>query len=318
MEKTQHFLKETGIDVIFVGNPGAGKSTLLSNLSGQQFDSGVSFGGGFTTELKFEQDKNLNIRWADTPGLADVAVAEQAAAAISTGLENAKKSGRAVKLVFVCTTDAGRVKHSDVMTIDKVIASIKLPSGEKLPPNSYHVLINKFNKKLFEGKDFATNGRMQIEALFNGTSGRKGAPRTNAIYYAYKFRELEDEDDARIKDATYIEELKKAIIYASPVIQSRPFVTQWGGPPPVGGAPPTGGAPKIFRPFFLFVIAKYVVLRRFLTFPHRFVIVFCHWGAQMDLWHMAPWGVKIPKIAQNRRESRIFRNFWSKIAQNTS
>merc|ERR1712100_780787 len=39
-------------DIIFCGNPGVGKSTLLSSISGQQFSSGLSFGGGFTTEMR--------------------------------------------------------------------------------------------------------------------------------------------------------------------------------------------------------------------------------------------------------------------------
>merc|ERR1712004_828343 len=97
-------------DVIFVGNPGTGKSTMLSCISGLHFEGGLSFGGGLTAELKFQPEStSASTRYGDTPGLADVKLQEQAAAAIEKALKTCSEAGRNVILVFVVTTESGRV-----------------------------------------------------------------------------------------------------------------------------------------------------------------------------------------------------------------
>ena len=69
---------------------------------------------------------------------------EQAAEAIHQGFTDAKEKKRSVKIIFVCKTTAGRVDASDLMTVQKVLDSIKLPKDKPIPPNSFQILINKF------------------------------------------------------------------------------------------------------------------------------------------------------------------------------
>jgi len=210
-----------GVDVIFVGNPGSGKSTLLSNLSGYHFECGVAWGAGLTSKLDFMpldvSNKKENIRYADTPGLADAEKAEQAAKAITEAFENARKDNRAVKLIFTVILHAGRVQPEELYTIRKVLSSIKLKGNRPLPPNSYQILVNKISKKLVEGDSFKNHGRHKVESFFDGRV-KGDHPPTNAIFYSFKLPELEDEDNARIEDKTYLEQLKRAVILASPLI----------------------------------------------------------------------------------------------------
>lgn len=65
-------------DIIFCGNPGVGKSSIATSISGVQFESGISFGSGLTMKLKWNESPTLpGIRFADTPGLADMELKEQ-------------------------------------------------------------------------------------------------------------------------------------------------------------------------------------------------------------------------------------------------
>jgi len=135
---------EEPTDIIFCGNPGVGKSTLLSSVSGKQFESGLSFGRGYTSELKFELDvRDKNLRYADTPGLADIDMAEKAAAAISKALKSAVEKKRRVKIFFVVTDESGRIRPADHFTINKVIGSINLPQDIKTKVSLYGVIVNK-------------------------------------------------------------------------------------------------------------------------------------------------------------------------------
>ena len=73
---------------------------VFSNLSGNNYASGVNYGCGLTKVLQMGDDKNgLNIRWADTPGLADVKISEMAAEAISNGFKDAMVKKRAVNIL---------------------------------------------------------------------------------------------------------------------------------------------------------------------------------------------------------------------------
>ena len=83
------------VDIVFLGTMGTGKSTFVSNLSGQQFESGVSFGKGKIPEFEFKDDiKGRPIRWSDTAGLCDPVQAEQAAKLIHNALVRAKQDCR--------------------------------------------------------------------------------------------------------------------------------------------------------------------------------------------------------------------------------
>lgn len=152
-------------DIIFLGNPGTGKSTLLSCISGLRFESGVSFGAGLTQKLIFQTSPHLpGIRFGDTPGLADVAMAKNAALQINEALNDAAESGRVVKLFFVVTTESGRLRGEDLFTIEQVMQSVKLPDGKVLGPNSYGIIVNKCGwlRAHPEGKD-AINAFMSVK-----------------------------------------------------------------------------------------------------------------------------------------------------------
>lgn len=111
--------------VIVVGDPGAGKSTILNGLVGtaargprMPFRSGLSVASGRTIAL--QTDVVGGVRYSDTPGLDDVALKRQAAAAIA----NAVCLGGAVRLLFVLTMEAGRVRGANFATIRIVLDAL--------------------------------------------------------------------------------------------------------------------------------------------------------------------------------------------------
>ncbi|CAE7247514.1 unnamed protein product [Symbiodinium sp. CCMP2456] len=151
-------------DVVFVGNPGVGKSTLLSAVSGRHFESGLSWVNGLTKKLCFQRSPALpGVRFGDTPGLADVSLAEMAAQAINEAFSDAARHGRNVKLIFVITTESGRLRPEDLFTIKQVMQSIELPGGSRPGPNSYGLLINKCN---WLEAPIADEGKQLINATF--------------------------------------------------------------------------------------------------------------------------------------------------------
>jgi len=152
-------------DIIFCGNPGVGKSTLLSCISGCHFESGLSFGSGLTAELRFQTGaQNRDIRFADTPGLGDVKLAKVAAKAINKALEDASKNQRRVKIIFVVTSESGRIRPEDQMTINKVIGSITA-SKNLVKDNKFGVIVNKC--RWLEKKALAEKGVKKIKAVFH-------------------------------------------------------------------------------------------------------------------------------------------------------
>jgi len=149
-EKTTQFLEGNGLDIIFIGNPGVGKSTLGSTVSGNNFESGVSFGEGLTVMKEVHHDmkkgddgKLRNIRWIDTPGLADTKMRRQAAKEIEDALRQGMDRGRAVKIYFIQTLDCGRTRPADILTVNEVMTNITLADGSKPGPNSYGIIFNK-------------------------------------------------------------------------------------------------------------------------------------------------------------------------------
>jgi len=155
-------------DIVFCGNPGVGKSTLLSSISGCRFESGLSFGAGLTVKLQFQNDPhNKDTRWADTPGLADIELAESAAKAINSALEDASKNNRKVKIFFVVTSESGRIRPADHLTINKVMGCIKV-TDNLTKDNKYGVIVNKCN--WLKSKKHAKKGAMKLTAVFNQKS----------------------------------------------------------------------------------------------------------------------------------------------------
>ena len=95
--------------VILAGNPGSGKSTLLNSLAGKiTFPSGVSIGEGLTTIVQTARGTDGKL-YGDTPGLDDVAIRAKAAGEMNKIL----RANNAIKLVFVVTLEAGRVKPAE-------------------------------------------------------------------------------------------------------------------------------------------------------------------------------------------------------------
>lgn len=160
------------VDIVFCGNPGSGKSTLISSISRMEFKSKNSWGVGLTRELCFQTNPAIpNVRYADTPGVADIEHAQKAAVAISKALNDAAGTGRIVKIFFVVTVEAVRVRPSDRMTIKMVLGSIHLDDNAQLPANCYGVIVNKC--EFLETKDFIEKGKKFIELTFGAKTQTK-------------------------------------------------------------------------------------------------------------------------------------------------
>jgi len=182
-------------DVIFCGNPGVGKSTLLSSISGLQFKSGLSWGKGLTSKLSMRESPVLKgFRFGDTPGLADVKIAEVAAREIEKGFTSAARNNREVLLFFVVTPNSGRVNKPDLTTIKHVLGSIKLPNGQRPSVNHYGVIVNKCD--FLDRPDFESIGRRTWENTFAKES--KSVPFTTShIFFLPYIDELVNEDDSK-------------------------------------------------------------------------------------------------------------------------
>lgn len=128
-----------------VGDPGTGKSTLLTSLCGGEatFRSGVSIGSGLTYELQTEVF--CGKRYSDTPGLNDPIKKQAAADAIA----NAIFLGGAIKLLFVITLEAGRVRASNLATIQIVLEAL-VARGVTVA-RRFSVIVNKMSPKELEG-----------------------------------------------------------------------------------------------------------------------------------------------------------------------
>lgn len=131
--------------IVVVGDPGTGKSTLLTSLceGAATFRSGVSIGSGLTYELQTEVF--CGKRYSDTPGLNDPIKKQAAADAIA----NAIILGGAIKLLFVITLEAGRVRASNLATIQIVLDAL-VARGVTVA-HRFSVIINKMSPKELEG-----------------------------------------------------------------------------------------------------------------------------------------------------------------------
>jgi len=205
-------------DIVFCGNPGVGKSTLLSCISGCHFESGISFGAGLTAKLQFQNDPhNKDTRWADTPGLADIELAELAAKAINDALEDASKNNRRVKIFFVVTAESGRIRPADHLTINKVMGCIKVPNNES-KDNKYGVIVNKCN--WLKRKRLAKEGTLKLTAVFNQKSSNNTFS-TNFVNFLPMVPELDLADNA-----THYFKYLRAFVGQVPGIKSIESVTK--------------------------------------------------------------------------------------------
>ena len=123
---------------VFIGNPGVGKSTLANCIANTDlFKSGINFGKGMA--YKLDEKRHNGINYLETPGLADASIQKAAAKAITEGL---KKDGK-YQIFFVVTLEAGRLRPTDLATINLVLASAKSIT-------SYNVIINKLSEGMYD------------------------------------------------------------------------------------------------------------------------------------------------------------------------
>ena len=182
-------------DIIFCGNPGVGKSTLLTSISDVQFQSGFNWAQGLTNQLNFKENPNIpGYRFGDTPGLADVAIAERAAEAITEALREAARQGRRVLIFFIVTVESGRVKPDDLFTIKQVMGSITFPNGQRPSRNDYGVIINKCT--FMDRPDFGTNGRKMFDITF-GTQSTAVPYTTEYIHFVPHIAAMVDVTNCR-------------------------------------------------------------------------------------------------------------------------
>ena len=169
---------------IFAGNPGSGKSTLLNSLAGIiHFQSGVSIGQGCTTvvQTKLGNDGKM---YGDTPGLDDITIRERAANQINIIL----RENNAIKLCFVITLEAGRVKPSDIATMEVILNA--------LPPsaNMFSVIVNKLEKSVFRKLQDPDNVTILLAGLFSGKHC------TSHVYLVQKESDADGEDNVMISN----------------------------------------------------------------------------------------------------------------------
>ncbi|KNE68640.1 hypothetical protein AMAG_12804 [Allomyces macrogynus ATCC 38327] len=171
---------------VAIGNPGSGKSTLINSVARECVTkAGVNAGAGIqhNTLLRFPID---GVTWIDTPGLSDITHRTRAAALITEALQHEKGCYR---LIFVVTTEAGRVRPEDLATMTIVLNAIH----KKDVP--YGVIVNKLSKRL--------HSRILNDADFYNKfacSLNSGPYSTKDIFLALEVDDARDAEDYILPD----------------------------------------------------------------------------------------------------------------------
>ena len=180
-----------------VGDPGCGKSTLLNALCGNvSFEAGLSRGSGLTKAL---DSKVINgKRYSDTPGLDDTKHRKAAAVAI----QNAVQWGGNVKLIFVITVEAGRIRASNLATM-RIVLKALLAAGVVVD-RRFSVLINKMSAGELRlwGNPLTTGARVfrdQVECVYQ----------PDQLFYVPEDKRLKD-----IKNGEFPAEHKNVLVTA--------------------------------------------------------------------------------------------------------
>ena len=140
-DKPENTEKPTPNEVIvFCGNPGVGKSALCNSIFGQAiFKSGARFGIGSRITTQKQEYIYENKLYIDTPGLVDVNIPMKRQAAKE--IEKALKHNSNYKMIFVATLESGRIRPSDLVTVNKVCDAIDTHFN-------YGIIFNKLSKRV--------------------------------------------------------------------------------------------------------------------------------------------------------------------------
>ncbi|OWZ24254.1 hypothetical protein PHMEG_000733 [Phytophthora megakarya] len=188
---------------LFMGNPGTGKSTLVNCLVGSAiFNAGLSYGGGLTKN--FQARTHENVRYMDTPGLADRNIQELAASAITEALQ---QSGT-YKLFFMVRLENGRVVSDDLATIEIVLSSIDL---EEIP---FGVIVNNVKKRQYTKMTEKGADYVKVVTLINSIKHT-----TPHITFVPVMEDLDEVDNAV---AELPGEVESFIRFESPTVQIPP------------------------------------------------------------------------------------------------
>jgi len=185
-ESKKYLFGEIGMDIILMGNPGCGKSTLISSLSKTQFESGLSkTGAGVTTDVKWlkeertlsypDGEKKVNLRWADTPGLADIKNQSK----FANTIEKALKRGGSYKIIFMVTEEAGRIHPADVATMNLIGNSLEHCEFQ------YGIILNKLSEDMYDLLCNDEKSKRIMLNAFNQTGTSKRKPTSDIWLYAY-------------------------------------------------------------------------------------------------------------------------------------
>lgn len=198
---------------LFIGNPGTGKSTLLNCLAGSlAFESGLSFGVGLTKSSQTYTARD-GIVYMDTPGLTDRSSEATAAAAITDAL---RSGGGCFKLCFVVRLENGRVVTEDLVTVERVLDSIRL---NNVP---FAFIVNNVGPTVYKKLSVHQSEFQRVVTLFN--SGRYTTPH---FLFVPRIDALELADNRRID----LPEGIRASIERFPMVDIPPHVVSeiWTG-----------------------------------------------------------------------------------------
>jgi len=167
------------MNVILVGNPGAGKSTILNSLIGSDsvhFKAGIGLGTGVTTA--WQGHRVGNVRFIDTPGLADIEQRARAAKEIRAAL----MLGGNYKVFFVITLRNGRIIAEDKATMQMVLRAASV--------DQYGIIVNQVTEREWESiADKEKNEELKMNML------AQLHPVTDHIFFQPNLKELRGKDN---------------------------------------------------------------------------------------------------------------------------